>query len=188
VSAATPDDQPLRSLDQAFGVCLAPSRVDDVETIYKPKSLHRLDAESAKLMKRLIDVTEEGLRVTRYVYSELPLLWVVDGRGDIWFSLEEVVDRDGNYLFPKPSRVPVATPSKKLGHPSLIGGEQGRIGGEILYDTGAAPPRWFITNRSGRYGVRAGRTPEHLANVARMFGAYGIEFAADFYPPPDGAL
>ncbi|WP_157083667.1 hypothetical protein [Bradyrhizobium manausense] len=157
------------TLDRVFGEALAPDRIDSLETELRPQSLHRLSRDTARLLKQMMAVTEKGLGVTRYVYSELPILWVVDSVGKLWFSIEEVVNTTTReYIFPRARNFRTAKGMQKLGHPSLIEAGPGRIGGEILFDLGRKPTAaWCITNASGRYGTRPGRTPDHLANAAK---------------------
>jgi len=172
------------TLDEIFGEALDPIRVDALEGQLRPQSLHLLSRNTARLLKRLMAVTEKGLGVTRYVYSELPILWVVDSMGKLWFSIEEVVNASTQeYIFPRARNFPAAEGMQKLGHPALIEAGPGRIGGEILFDLDLKPSgAWCITNASGRYGTRPGRVPNHLANAAREFARYGIDLQEVFIP------
>lgn len=172
-------------LDVMFGEALDPNRVDPLEKTLQPRSLHELSDHTAALLKGLMRITEDGLGTTRYVYSELPILWVVDRGGKLWFSIEEIVSlASSEYIFPRARRFQAMEGRQKLGHPSLIGAGPGRIGGEILFDLGHQPSgAWFITNRSGRYGQRVGRTAHHLSNAAKAFAGYGIDLREQFLPP-----
>ncbi|OSI62573.1 hypothetical protein BSZ18_18630 [Bradyrhizobium canariense] len=174
----------ILALDETFGEALAPDRVDPLEGELRPQSLHRLSRDTARLLKQLMVVTEKGLGVTRYVYSELPILWVVDSVGKFWFSIEEVVNATTReYIFPRARYFRTAEGTQKLGHPALIEAGPGRIGGEILFDLHYKPSAaWCITNGSGRYGTRPGRTPDHLANAAKEFARYGIKLQDVFIP------
>jgi hypothetical protein len=167
--------------DELYGEAIAPSRISETEKKILPRSLSRLDESSAALLLRLMEVTDKGLGVAKYVYSELPILWVIDESGLLWFSLEEVVDPVTlEFKWPKARRLDV-TRVEKLGHPALISGGNGRIGGEILYDPGLMTPGWVITNASGRYGMVSTRKAVHLRNVVDLFKRFGMQLQHKFY-------
>lgn len=172
-------------LDAKFGIAITPNKIGNMEAKQKPRSLHRLDAVGAKLLLRFMSATEQGLRITQYVYSDIPILWAVDESGDIWFSIEEIVDQtSGNFVRAKMKMDPVPDNSEKLGHPSLLPNQKaGRIAGEILYDFDGVRSYWTITNASGRYGVATSRASSHLENAAEMFRSYGINLVSFFYEP-----
>ena len=167
---------------------VAPARLDPGEDKLRPLSLHKLDEVTAALLNRLLTVTIDGLGTSAYVYCEVPILWVIDQAGDLWFSIEEIVSAEisGEFLQPRVRHSAVVDGTHRLGHPSLIAGQSGRIGGEIIYDPAFPDPAWYISNGSGRYGLVKGRKPEHLTNAKRLFSAFGINFREDFQPtdPP----
>ena len=174
-------------LDAAFGPALKPVRVDPIELEVRPSSLTQLDGESAPLLVSFMAATENGLKVTRFVYSELPILWIVDTDGSVWFSVEEIVETASKrFVAPRLRFGDVPKGHQKLGHPALIGGGPGRIAGEIFFDVGAESPCWAITNGSGRYGLLPGRQPNHLTNVSNLFGEHGIRLQESFIPPKTG--
>jgi len=106
---------------------------------------------------------------------------VIDSSGDLWFALEEMVQIEtGKFLFPRIPEAPMAPEHRRLGHPALVKGANARIAGEILFDIRADIPGWVITNGSGRYGIRDGRTPAQLSNVSQKFSGYGIKLAETF--------
>lgn len=180
--AAVPID-----LDSIFGMLIEPqsNKIEKVEREIFPRSLTKLDKDSASLLHTLIDATEKGLLVSQYVYNDLPILWIVDSIGDVYFAIEEVVcAKTHQFKFARTGSIKeLPKDSVRLGHPALIGAKPGRIGGEIIYDTGSKFPAWYITNKSGRYGVLGGRTETHLQNVADTFKKYGIVFKLQFYCP-----
>ena len=69
-----------------------PNACDDLEKRTRPRSRERLDTDAAKRLKALMKATDQGLGVSRYTYCELPILWVADKDGEVWFGLEEIVD------------------------------------------------------------------------------------------------
>jgi hypothetical protein len=171
------------SLDDAYGEALPPNRIDLLEKALLPRSLQQLSSESAELLSQLMTATEQGLGVARYVYCELPILWVMDLAGNLWFSIEEIVNIDTHeFVLPRLRNAAVEEGKQRLGHPSLIGGNPGRIGGEIYFDNDFDPSSWFITNGSGRYGLCYGRTSLHLSNAAQCFAAHGIRLREFFIP------
>jgi hypothetical protein len=174
-----------QNLDAVFGELLEPQRVDPLERSIRPLSLQCLDADTAKLLRAFMQATESGLGVTKFVYCELPILWVVDRAGHIWFAVEEVVTADTHeFVRPLFRRTQVGPEYRRLGHPALLRGKKaGRIGGEILFDARAKLPAWFITNGSGRYGLREGRLRAHLRAVNRKFQEHGITLNEDFIEP-----
>jgi hypothetical protein len=173
-----------QNLDAIFGELLEPGRVDPLESSVQPLSLQRLDVGTAKWLKAFMQATESGLGVTRFVYCELPILWVTDKAGDIWFAVEEIVTADTHeFVRPRLRNASFETKYHRLGHPALLRAEAGRIGGEILFDVRADQPAWFITNGSGRYGLRPGRLPMHLSGANRKFQEHGITLKELFIEP-----
>jgi hypothetical protein len=185
-TAELPESHPASAemdLDALFGEALHPERTDSLERLHPPRSLHRLDAETADMLRQLMEITERGFGATRYVYCELPILWIVDRDGILWFSVEEIIKEDTlEFVRPRLRNVQVEDRYQRLGHPALIKGDHGRIGGELLFDVGAPEPGWYLTNGSGRYGLREGRIAAHLSNAARKFGSYGITLREFFIP------
>ena len=173
---------PAQDLDAVFGELLTPEKVDPFEASIRPLSLQCLDANTGEWLKAFMQATEAGLGVTRFVYCEIPILWVVDNLGDIWFAVEEIITADTQeFIRPRFRRGdPITTNYHRLGHPALLGAQPGRIGGEILFDARAKTPAWFITNGSGRYGLREGRLPAHLTAAKQKFQNHGITLTEDF--------
>jgi hypothetical protein len=118
------------------------------------------------------------------VHFSAPILWVVDADGELWFSIEEVVRIEtGKFVMPLLKQTSVGEGLAKLSHPALLGGAEGRIGGEIIFDFRASVPCWYLTNDSGRYGRRPGRKEEHLNNVARLLKSFGMRLRTSFLEP-----
>lgn len=84
-------------------------------------------------------------------------IWVVDEEGSVVFGQEI----DGATL---------GGEAGPLGHPTLIGGRAGRIGGEIRWQGNG----WDIIAKSGRYSTGFGRTAEQLNRVAETFRGLGV--------------
>jgi hypothetical protein len=169
------------NLDLHFGLAIPPKRMDPIEFKVQPLSLERLTSRTAELLKQLMVVAEHGLGVARFAYAVVPILWVIDTKGTLWFALEELIEIDtGKFLFPRVRDAPVDTKHQRLGHPALVKGANGRIAGEIFFDIRADVPAWVITNGSGRYGTREGRTATQLSNVSQQFAQHGIRLREKF--------
>jgi hypothetical protein len=188
ISSSLPKAVVSSRLDREYGVLARPEDYDELEKRIRPRSWERLSKKTANRLKALMQATAEGLGVSRFAYCELPILWVVDRKGNVLFGLEEIVEvSTEDFVLPRLRNTKVARGHKRLGHPALLAGDdpeaRGRIGGEILYDVRAKKPAWTITNASGRYGTIRGRQPDHLSNVAKKFREHGIELQEVFYPP-----
>jgi hypothetical protein len=129
-------------------------------------------------------------RFSCFPFEDFAILWVVNDEGEVLIALEEgiLAEQDGGPIsFPLPknlasaySKLGQAPVYSKLGHPALVGCQPARIAGEIICDLDENPSLWYINNRSGRYGVNVGRTPQQLANVAAVFAQFGIQLQPDF--------
>lgn len=173
------------SLDDLYGDAVAPELCSDPEKSVQPESLHQLDDRTGPLLQRLVSAAQEGLLTIGFVYSKFPILWVIGEDGKMRFSLEEVVDqRTMRRLRPRLAKEALRDGETRLGHPALLSGGRGRIGGELLYDPGWGPTAsgWKLTNSSGRYGMLSSRTAEQLANAAELLHNYGIIVDTVFYP------
>lgn len=173
-------------LDAKFGRCEAPVRFNNDEATLAPRSLFTLDHYSARHIVDLVRVSQRQIHnFSCFPFNDFTMLWLVSGGGEILIAIEEGVYRGGNLveavgptLFPLPNAI--KSEYVKLGHPALVGCQPARIGGEIICDLEEDPPQWYITNRSGRYGLNLGRTPQQLANVAGEFLIHGIQLKVDF--------
>lgn len=127
--------------------------------------------------------------------ATVPILWLVAEDGDIRFAWEEVWEEEVSATFgvrflpagPHPRRLrDLPARFHRLGHPSLVPDHKGRIGGELICDRDR--DRWFLTNRSGRYGMADNepglRTRDHLDNAVRLFHEHGIDVVARFGDDP----
>ena len=176
--------------DDFFGEVLEPKKVSEVERSHLPSSLFELTDESASILSRYMDVANDGFSISRVLHELLPILWILDERGRILLSVEEVFDQITNFKrFPLARGIEVPEGFYKLGHPSLIKvkRKRARIAGELIYDPDEefGIKGWVLTNSSGRFGYGAARKEEHLLNVASAFDAFGIAVDIRYYPPVD---
>ncbi len=98
-----------------------------------------------------------------------------------------LVDRDGKLMMGVEAPILGGEAGMKYGHPSLNGGGEARIAGELEFD----PPsgRWVVNNKSGRYSLHADRGPEQLKNVAARFAEAGVgPVGMNYLQPPPWAL
>ena len=175
-------------LDDFFGAVVTAERLFREEIETQPFSLTELSAESAQLLHQYMATAVNGLAISQVSHNMLPILWVLDQGGRVFLALEEVYDeasKEKKYPLARGMRVPEGF--YKLGHPSLINGEEkvARIGGELLFDPDPefGISGWVITNASGRFGFGPNRTQKHLRNVADVFGSYGLPVDTFYYPP-----
>jgi hypothetical protein len=171
-------------LDRNFGDAINPNRVEPLEGSMKPLSYNILSKDTAKILRDLMMSATCDLKISEYTHRCLPILWLIDESGNIIIALEEVyISSDRDFLHPRFKGQDLSDMQARLGHPALVGGKAARIGGELIFDPGATPPTWVLTNESGRYGLRSGRTRQHLENAAAAFRALGIELDAFFTNP-----
>jgi hypothetical protein len=173
------------NLDAQFGHCVTPVRINIAEGNHYPSTLFSLNGQTAPRLRRFIDMSSERDRFANFAFQDFAILWVVNASGEILIAIEEGVVLYGTEVtFPLPI---VLGPSlaqipsySKLGHPALVACQGARIAGEILCDFDQNSSQWYINNRSGRYGLNLGRTPQQLANVATEFAQFGIVLQQDF--------
>jgi len=173
-------------LDGLYGPNKIAERVSDAEKLLRPESLTKLTDETAPLLKALMEAAANGLPLARGLFAHTPMLWVLDGSGEIFIALEEVVTNDTyRFLRPRSRRDNMHDEREtRLGHPSLVGGDcMARLGGELSYDPGwgSQLEGWFISNASGRYGMQKGHADRHLRNVCDLFSNFGITVRPIFY-------
>lgn len=180
--------------DNRFGQCAAAADhlgIYPHETIH-PKSRVTLSDETAPMIRAFFQPVQDQVLFTPIPISA-HVLWVMDCNCTIHLALEEVIDieRD-NAIIGVLSKATMAQPPrgtfKKLGHPTLLrkGEVNARIAGEIYYDPEKDPAGeklWCLTNESGRYGLRAGQTREHLEAVSGIFNAFGLYFSLRYVKP-----
>ena len=174
----------LRDLDDLFGLCCDPVPCSDEERTQMPTSLTKLNADSAKLLKPVMDAADAGLELVACVFSQVNVLWVVDRDGEIWMAIEEILTgKTKRLLRPSLKGQRPADDETRIGHPALVAGSAARIGGELRYELGYGIVKrgWHITNASGRYGTIPGRTRKHLENAAVLFHHFGLQVRTYFY-------
>lgn len=165
----------MATLDNDFGLALPPDRnVSPAEKRYSPSSLQKLDSSSGARLKALMDEVSNGITFPKITFWSISILWIMDEFGEIYFSVEEIVNSKGGFVALLQQDNVVPPGKSKLGHPSLISGANARIAGEIYFDLRANSPAWTISNCSGRYGLRKTTQKKHLENVSKIFSKHGI--------------
>lgn len=159
------------SLDAQFGDCKEPGQVGQYEASHTPSSRFQFDQASAVKLKAIAATLDAQFKISHCLYTDFTVIWLIDDTGALLIGLDEVVADDGQSTFPMPRALGGDTRSRerKLGHPSLVRGKAARIGGELNYQPGAG--LWYLTNKSGRYGLGRDRTQEQLDEVAKLFQA-----------------
>jgi hypothetical protein len=178
-------------LDELFGDLRTPFAVPPArptrrwEERFTPFSWNKLDAWGARPLKQFMEDTADGWNVGNILFKDVIVIWVVNESGDVLYALEELVVRGAPANLPKFQNLPMMKRMPKLGHPSLIEGRDGRIGGEIkpIILNGMRFSHWEINNKSGRYGLYTTRRKEHLENVAGKFFDLGIQLKTRFIKP-----
>jgi hypothetical protein len=101
----------------------------------------------------------------------------MDEAGDVWFCVEEAYKDDAEIsVYPRLDGIEYPDGYEKLGHPALILAGKARIGGELLWDVPEnSKPRWIVSNKSGRYGIRDDIKAQHIDNIAKKFKTLGVE-------------
>lgn len=170
-----------------FGLPVAPKYFDNIERYRYPESRQRLDATSAGLLLKYMEAIDAGLRFPDVIHQTAVILWLIDCDANVWFCIEEMYKEDsGSKILPRIDNVEYPRGYEKLGHPALVLADKARIGGEIKRTSGLkTPSRWYISNKSGRYGIRPDIKLEHLEAANTVFGSYGITFDVHFIPHPE---
>ena len=100
-----------------------------------------------------------------------PYNWVIDADGRVAI-VPETPNPYGRiyekgFLRPEDKSPKKPGTGENYGHAAAMGGQPGRISGEILYDKKANA--WTINNKSGRYSKNnPDRTPDQLVNAANL--------------------
>lgn len=114
-----------QKLDNLFGIAKGPLYLKSEEFI-----ADEIKNQEPHCFTCLSDVKD-------FIFSEkVPYyLWIIDEEGYLYIGLEDNDDKD----------------SLCKGHPTLINGRKGRIGGEIWSETNGSEIHWYINHQSGRY-------------------------------------
>lgn len=179
---------PSDPLDLKYGRAIPPQKhgADDWEKSNVPCSLSRLNEATATSLKQTMDEISKGWEIGEVLTNDTIIIWVVDFAGQIWFAIEELV-LDGEPMgIPKHRKIELTGTAEKLGHPTLVGCANARIGGEIFFDAKATPRAWEINNLSGRYGTHRSRMESHLDNVITQFESFKVTPLRKKFFQPEG--
>lgn len=164
----------LDELDEHFGPAIQPSAVHDHEKSLSPDTLTLLGVESANILLKFMQLAESNNVFYDFISARICVLWAMRSDGQIFVAFEELFSESStSNRFPLIRKFPVVQGFPKLGHPSLLAGSMGRLGGELLYDPNSQE-KWSLTNKSARYGLNRGITRKQLDNVKAVFESYGI--------------
>ncbi|MBY5387688.1 hypothetical protein [Rhizobium leguminosarum] len=180
--------------DARFGRCAVPTEHLGIypHEIIPPKSLVTLTDETAPMIRSFFNLAQEQTLFTPIPIS-VHVLWIMDCSCKIHLALEEMIDitRDNAVIgvLPKASSAqPPRGSFKKPGHPTLLpkGETDARIAGEIYFDPEKDPSGkrlWCLTNESGRYGLRAGQSRDHLEAICGIFEEFELYFSMRYVKP-----
>lgn len=151
----------LIDLDLSYGKAIIPKEIEGYEQDETPVTVENLDSNNAPKLLEYMSTSNNGLKLTKLISEQLPILWVIDEHGDLRFAIEEYLNIEDTKL-----RV-------------------GRFGGMptvISSDT----VKWVLNNHSGRYGVEIDRKKDHLIAVQQLFKKFGLEVGIDWedWNPP----
>jgi len=164
-------------LDRLYGVLTQPRYVDTLEESTPPLSRFQLRVPDQHL-REFLNMALAQSPVDYLLYQSVYFLWLVNDRGDVLLAYEEFFPNNDDYRAPRQRDCPVPSGRNRLGHPALVGGGAGRIGGELQFDDRYRS--WVLSNRSGRYGYDPDRREQHLRNVAKRFEESGIPIQVKF--------
>jgi len=163
-SKSTAPKQQLSELDQLYGVLSKPAYMKHYE-------VNKKDEFWITPYLQVANKQTPGILDPK---SKEPYNWNMDAEGNVRITIESnnpygrTYEKGAVRPEDKSRRRPGWT--EKDGHVTLLAGEPGRIGGEILYqkDTNT----WLINNKSGRYSNHnLDRTPEQLLNAVKQIQA-----------------
>jgi hypothetical protein len=166
--------------DKKYGVPRLPERVDKWEAGRSPASLSNLDSGVASDLAAVEKLAQTPL--FRHSERAKNYIWAMAVDGSIKIAVEELapdpVMSDGAGY---PRRRGYAHPSeeKKLGHPTLLGGAEARIAGELAFDEFDGELRWVFNVNSGRYCRQQPPSAEQIASAADLFRNLGLDIFVD---------
>ena len=117
-----------------------------------------------------------------------PYNFMIDGEGNVRVNIESRNPWGRKYDYewfrPEDFSKRKKGSSEKDGHVTTMGGQDGRIGGEFLWDK--ETKTWIINNKSGRYSnANPDRTPEQLMNaverIQKVVDIPGAQWGAVHY-------
>lgn len=159
------------SLDERFGVPRPPLKIDDWEIGRSPKSNTTLSDE---IGQRLSAIARQMDSTLFHAFARsVTFLWVMEVVGTVRVCVEELAETpEGSDLEGYPRRR--GYPShpvyeKKLGHPTLVAGEDARMAGELFMDLRSDGFRWYINVKSGRYCRHMPPSGHQLAQILTLF-------------------
>lgn len=173
-------------LDAEFGVPRSPKRIDDWEQAQVPLSRCILDDGVAGVLSGLEKAVQGDL--LRPAAQAKNFIWAMDEDGEVIIAVEEIAPTayEGQRAVPKgyPRRKGLEHPveKRKLGHPTLLGGGDARIAGELAFDMDSSGTRlvWMLNANSGRYCAETPPTTEQIDNIARLFVKRGLTVTVDY--------
>lgn len=169
----------IDDLDVVYGLPRLPSLMREWEAGVSPVSKSKLDRDLGQKLRIYRDLSGDGL--FRAAAQCFLFLWVMDVDGNIIIAYEEIVtgeishSTNGSLLkngHPRRRGFPShPADEKKLGHPTLVGGGEARIAGELFLDILDGSLQWYVSCGSGRYCRDLPPTKRHQEAVHQLFTA-----------------
>jgi hypothetical protein len=162
------------NLDEAYGNAIPADPLRTFEN-RKQSTWLLIDAESGPRLQALIDHCATDAYLSSYLNDEFNTLWLIAEDGTIRIAIEEFVLED------QPQYLTALMPRRyktdaKIGHPGLVEGRLGRIGGEMAVNK--SDGKCYLTNASGRFGYK--RSVAELENAAEALRGFGVQVTAQY--------
>lgn len=156
--------------DRSYGVVREPDGTKPWELEMTPKSKAMLDSGTVASLRVHAQACREPL--LRYAPKWITFIWVVDTDGKFHIAVEELAAMEPSNLSGAPRlRRHHPSETKKLGHPSLVGGAVARIAGELFVDEVGGEISWWVNCDSGRYCKRLPPDDHQKATIVSHFRA-----------------
>ena len=162
----------MLNLDEAYGEAIPADPIRLYEN-RKHSTWLLVDAGSGPRLQALIDHYATDAYLSSYLNDEFNTLWLVAEDGSIRIAIEEFVLEDSPKYLTAPLPRGYRT-NAKIGHPGLVEGRFGRIGGELAVNR--SDGKCYLTNASGRFGYK--RSAGELENAAEAFRGFGVQVTA----------
>ena len=160
------------NLDAAYGEAIPANFLRAFEN-RKQSTWLLVDASSGAKLQAFIDHYLTSAYLSTYLNDEFITLWLIAEDGSIRVAIEEFVLKHPTEYVTAPLPRGFKTEAK-IGHPGLVEGQLGRIGGELAINP--SDGKCYLTNASGRFGYN--RSEAELENAADAFRRFGVHVTA----------
>lgn len=160
------------NLDQRFGHLRLPEEVRPHEVDRAPVSRVKLDCSVGRALASYRVSAESPL--FRNAFMSFQFIWAIDEDGTIWLAFEELCPdffKGHVSIPPRPGhpRWKSLMIIEKLGHPTLLNGQEARAAGELALDDLDGGLKWVVNFQSGRYCRVAVPNNQQAAAIHKRF-------------------